>query len=197
MYKIRNDLNENIKREEKINRRFLAFTALLVAVLCVVFFLFNEVYFNVLVEGDSMKPTLKSGDVLTVNTLKEVERGDIIIVDNKGKLIIKRAIAVPHDRVKIKDGFVFVNGSLLEEDYILRQGSTDNFTWTTEDYILKEGEIFYLGDNREDSSDSRIYGTCKVSNVKGVVEEWSLNPSGVGKVVHKILTFTSRVNDNI
>ncbi len=196
MYKIRNSINDNIKREEKINRRFLAFTAVLVAVLFVVFFLFNKVYFNVLVEGDSMKPTLKSGDVLTVNTLKDVEKGDIIIVDNKGKLIIKRAIAVAHDRVKIKDGFVFVNGKLIEENYILKQGSTDNLSWTTEDYRLGENEIFYLGDNREDSSDSRIYGTCSKQDVKGVVEDWSLNPSGITQIFHKILTFTSNLNVN-
>ena len=104
MYKIRNSIKENIKREEKINRRFLAFTAILIAVLFVVFFLFTEVYFNVLVEGDSMKPTLESGDVLTVNTFKEVQKGDIIIVEHHGKLIIKRVIAVGYDRVKIKDG---------------------------------------------------------------------------------------------
>ena len=194
MYKIRNDINENIKREEKINRRFLGFTAVLVLVLFIVFFLFTEVYFNVLVEGDSMKPTLKSGDVLTVNSYKDVEKGDIIIVDNHGKLIIKRVIAVAHDRIKIEDGYVFVNGKLLEEDYVYKQGVTDNLAWTTEDYILEEGEVFYLGDNREDSSDSRIYGTCNLENVKGVVEDWSLNPSGIGLIFHKFLNFTSKLN---
>ncbi|MBR1983589.1 MAG: signal peptidase I [Clostridia bacterium] len=194
MYKIRNDINENIQREEKVNRRFLLFTAFLVAVLFVIFFLFTEVYFNVLVEGDSMKPTLESGDVLTVNTLKDVEKGNIIIVDNHGKLIIKRAIAVGHDRVKIKDGYVFVNGKLLEEDYILKQGSTDNFAWGEEDYVLGANEVFYLGDNREDSSDSRIYGTCTLENVKGVVEDWSLNPSGIALFFHRFLNFTSGVN---
>ena len=105
MYKIRNSIIENIKLEEKANRRFLAITALFVALLCFVFFLFTHVFFNVLVEGDSMRPTLKSGDVLTVNALKDIERGDIIIIDNHGKLIIKRVIALPYDRIKIKDGY--------------------------------------------------------------------------------------------
>ena len=191
MYKIRNSILENIKREEKQNRRFLAFTALFVALLCFVFFLFTEVYFNVLVEGDSMKPTLKSGDVLTVNTLKEIERGDIIIIDNHGKLIVKRVVALPYDRVSIRDGYVYVNGKRIEENYVLKQGATDNFMWSTEDSLIKKDEIFYLGDNREDSSDSRIYGTCGFEDVMGVVEEWSLNPNGVQLLFHKILTLTS------
>ena len=197
MYKIRNSILENIKKEERANRRFLAFTALFVVLLSFIFFLFTEVYFNVIVEGDSMKPTLKSGDVLTVNTLKDVERGDIIIVDNHGKLIIKRVIALPYDRIKIKDGFVFVNGKLLEENYILKQGSTDSLSWGEDDYILKKGEVFYLGDNREDRSDSRIYGTCDYEEIKGVVEDWSLNPNALGRLFGKILTFSSTITNNL
>ena len=191
MYKIRNSILENIQREEKLNRRFLAFTALFVGLLCVIFFLFTEVYFNVLVEGDSMKPTLKSGDVLTVNSLKEVERGDIIIIENNGKLIVKRVIALPYDRVRIKDGYVYVNGNRIEENYVLKQGATENFMWGEEDHLLKKDEIFYLGDNREDSSDSRIYGTCNYGEVMGVVEDWSLNPNSVQRLFNRILTFTS------
>ncbi|MBO5713846.1 MAG: signal peptidase I [Clostridia bacterium] len=191
MYKIRNSILENIQREEKLNRRFLAFTALFVGLLCVIFFLFTEVYFNVLVEGDSMKPTLKSGDVLTVNSLKEVERGDIIIIENNGKLIVKRVIALPYDRVRIKDGYVYVNGNRIEENYVLKQGATENFMWGEEDHLLKKDEIFYLGDNREDSSDSRIYGTCNYGEVMGVVEDWSLNPNSVQRLFNRILTLTS------
>lgn len=195
MFKIRNSLAENIKAEEKSNRRFLGFTAVFVLILSVIFFLLTEVFFVVLVYGESMEPTLHSGDVLVVNSYGSIDNGDVIIVDHKGKWLIKRAIGVEGDRIKIKDGNVLVNGKILQEDYIKKQGSTENLQWSENEYLVGEGEIFYLGDNRLNSSDSRIYGVCTTDDVKGVVENWSYNVKGISLFLHRLF-YSSNVSSD-
>lgn len=193
MYKVSDSIKEKRIKEQKSNKRFLIFIAVLVAVLCLAFFMLSEVFFNVVVEGASMEPTVHSGDVLTVNSFKKPKNGDIVIikktVGNGEKLLIKRAIAVSGDRVKIEDGYVVLNGKKLEEEYLSEQGCTDNINWEGE-RILAEDEVFYLGDNRENSSDSRIYGVCKLDDILGVVEDWSFNPNGVLRFFHNIFSAT-------
>lgn len=194
MYKVNDSIEENKTKEQKSNKRFLIFIAVLVAVLFAVFFVFSEMFFNVVVEGASMEPTIHNGDVLTVNSFKKPKNGDIIIVQKGEKLLIKRAIAVSGDRVKIEDGYVILNGKKLEEEYLSEQGCTDNISWHGE-RTLAEDEVFYLGDNRENSSDSRIYGVCKTDDIMGVVEDWSLNPNGVLQFFHNIFSATNTTND--
>ena len=142
----------------------------------VVFTVFNQyVFLNVSVSGPSMQPTLQTGDVVVLNRKREVSVGDIIVIgDVKNYWLIKRVIACEEgDTVEIKDGLLKVNGKIVDEDYVL-----DGVSAAQEDRLelltLKKGEIFYLGDNRLNSSDSRTYGACKDENVVGVVEEWSL-----------------------
>ncbi len=158
------------------------------------------VFFSVYVDGPSMSPTLKSGDVLFVSKNFEVSEGDIIVIDGeKEKLdgsgyewLIKRAILIGEKGatkvVEIKDGKVFVGYkdqelTELKEDY-LRKGTVtepdENNKGLNNQPIsrweINEGEIFYLGDNRADSADSRSkYGTCKISQVKGTVGDFALS----------------------
>lgn len=124
-----------------------------------------------LVEGPSMRPTLQSAERLLVNKfiyrLRAPERGEILVFQyprDPSRDFIKRVIAVPGDTIQIKEGLVYVNSQLLNESYILSK--------TRGSYPLREvpeGHIFVMGDNRNNSEDSRFadVGMVPYSLIKG------------------------------
>ncbi len=116
----------------------------------------------VVVHETSMTDTLQPGDYLLMNKMiyknHEAERGDIVVLhselkqDNgREKLLIKRVIGLPGDTVFISDNSVYINGELLEEDYIREPGVVPGDI----DITVPEGEYFVMGDNRGNSIDSR------------------------------------------
>lgn len=129
---------------------------LLAAALLVFLLLFRIV----VVSGSSMHDTLVNGDyVLLLNNLfcGDPKQGDIVVVSKKsfkdGEPIIKRVIATEGQTVSIKNGQVYVDGVVLEENYL----DPDVVTLSAEaaDIIVEKGHIFCLGDNRDVSKDSR------------------------------------------
>ncbi len=135
-----------------------------------------------MVEGSSMYPTLKDGDNLITSKisymLHEPERGDIIVLkapDSPGDDYIKRIIGMPDDHIKIEGGRVYINDKLLDEPYL--DGVR---TEGDEDMIIPTGYYFVMGDNRDESRDSR---TDKV----GVISRNSI----VGKSVFRLFPFNS------
>lgn len=121
------------------------------------------------VRGTSMEPMLNDGDWLVIDKvsyrLKDPERFDIVVFSYQYRpntYYIKRVIALPGERVRIgKNGVIYVNGSALIEHYgeekISERGLAQN------EIVLGEDEYFVLGDNRNDSADSR---EPKVGNIK-------------------------------
>jgi|YelNatPaOPRAMG01_1025707.scaffolds.fasta_scaffold27415_2 signal peptidase I len=121
-----------------------------------IFFLFRALIEPFVVEHSSMWPTIEEGEYILVDKvsyhLHQPQRGDIIVFRppwNVGRPYIKRIIGLPGDTVEIKDGAVFVNGSRLDEPYA---GRTQDILFPTK---IPEGEYFVLGDNRNNSYDSR------------------------------------------
>jgi signal peptidase I len=123
--------------------------------------------------GLSMYPTLDNNDYLIATKidyrLHPPQRGDIIIMRDpfdSSRDFIKRVIAVPGDRLEIRDGHVYINGQLLDEPYLRQdQAWTINNTWPLpgspdagRPYLLQPNQYFVLGDNRNASSDSRVFG---------------------------------------
>ena len=142
----------------------------------------------IVVKQESMQPTFYSNDYVIVsrqayNLFGDVERGDVIVfksdlVDENGeqKHLIKRVIAVGGDTIEISDGYVYLNGEMLDEPYVAEEGISGEMGSVT----VEEGKMFVMGDNRRVSQDSR-------SPELGQVEESSI----VGKVVLRIYPFDS------
>lgn len=125
------------------------------------------------VNGSSMYPTLEDKDYLMLNKISKEspDNGDIVVFDttpdakNRDKIYyIKRVIATPGQHIEIKDGIVRVNGKTLDEKY------TDGSVTEGEiDTIVPEGKYFVLGDNRDGSTDSRVFGFVPKETMVGKV----------------------------
>jgi signal peptidase I len=118
----------------------------------------------------SMEPTLDEGDRILINRMsyhfRDPKNGDVIVFHSpitEGEDLVKRVIAVGGDRVVITDGKLYVNGILQIEPYLLEQ------EWGMENVDLKipEGQLFVMGDNRNNSGDSRFFGPISEDLVLG------------------------------
>lgn len=160
---------------------FLFYILLLVFVIINVFFKFA------LVSGLSMYPTLRDNDYLLVSCLKKPKSGDIVTIlrDGSDKRLVKRVIGVSGDTVSFKDGNVYVNDSLLKEDYINKDEVPvyDNLSFTVSD-----DSYFVMGDNRNHSWDGRAFGEVKLSEVTGVVI-FNLSHIGLSKLCIGVLVY--------
>jgi signal peptidase I len=148
-------------------------TVVIALVIAVVLYLFIMTPHEVL--GNSMHPTYKNGEYLMANKLTykfgEPRRGDVIIFKySDTQDFIKRIIGIPRDTVMIKDGKVYINGNLLNEDSYLKDTvytSGGEYLAEGETLTLEENEYFVLGDNRPHSSDSRTFGPISKDRIKG------------------------------
>ena len=141
--------------------QYLVFLAVLTGVLLT----FNCYLKPISVSGHSMDDTLFDGAYGYSVLFKDndtLERGEIVVVsvesDDGSKYIVKRVIGLPGETLTCSNGKVYVDGVELEEDYVL--GNTENVN-----IALGDDEYFVLGDNREHSSDSRVYGTITTDQV--------------------------------
>lgn len=130
----------------------------------------NFVVINAQVPSGSMRDTIWEGDRLfgfrLAYKFSEPERGDVIIFkfpDDESQNYVKRVIGLPNDVVQIKDGRVYVNGDELDEPYIRDYIFNDGETYT---YIVPEDSYFMLGDNRNNSKDSRFWVNTYVKKEK-------------------------------
>ena len=117
------------------------------------------------VDGDSMKNTLKNGDILLLYKLSSIDRFDIIVLDEEkdNEKIIKRVIGLPGETVAIKKGKIYINDKVIDDEYAY--GQTSDYNKVT----LKDDEYFILGDNRLISKDSRYFGPIKDNEIKGKI----------------------------
>ena len=127
------------------------------------------------IKGRSMVPTFDDGQrVVVLKLFSDIQRGDIVIFssqDDPGKDLIKRVIALPGERIQIRKGIVRINGKVLKEGYLEDQ---DYGLYDAEiDEEVGLGQIYVLGDNRDDSHDSRRFGSVSEESMKGkVVVRW-------------------------
>lgn len=138
-------------------------------VLAVVLFIgINAVSARVRVDGFSMRPTLDDGEFVLVSKLSykfsEFKRGDIVVFHfplNPEEELIKRIIGIPGDHVRVEGNQLYLNGELMSEDYIAEAPLYSG------DWTVAEGYLFVLGDNRNNSNDSKDWGLLPQENVVG------------------------------
>ncbi len=134
----------------------------------VLYFGINAVSARVRVDGFSMRPTLQDGEYILINKLAYKtgvpHRGDIVVFIfpvNPQEDLIKRVIGLPGETVSVHEGIVKVNGVALTEPYIASPPAYNG------DWTVPEGELFVLGDNRNDSRDSHQWNFLPIENVIG------------------------------
>lgn len=194
-------LYDKYLRELKSGVAFGIIASLILFVLAVAVLFMNFVFIKVKVSGSSMYPTLKNGDVVTVNVYAKPDYGDILIISGEkknGDWLIKRAIAFGGDTVKIAYGAVYLKKSgeqdftLLSEPYLAEGVITPSIIGYPSDFserifYLQADEIFFLGDNRSNSSDSRSeYGACNEDQIIGTVSEFAVKFKGVNGFLERI-----------
>ncbi len=193
-----NEVNESItKREEtqkkpQAKREIFEWLEIVVTAVTVVIILFTFIFKVVTISGNSMLNTLHNGErILISNLFYEAERGDIVVISrnsdnsteykNSETCIIKRVIATEGQVVDIdfKSGTVSVDGVTLKEDYTY---TPTNLRGDVQfPVIVPKGHVFVLGDNRNDSSDSRYSGLGN----NGMVDTRNI----LGKAIIRILPF--------
>lgn len=122
--------------------------------------------------GSSMKGTLNAGDVTIVNKLvykfRTIKRNEIVSINQKDKIMVKRVIGLPGEHIEYKDNKLYVNGSLVLENNI----SVETKDFKLEDIgyeTIPKDMYFVLGDNRTNSSDSREFGLVKKDEIIGKI----------------------------
>ncbi|MDU2065172.1 MAG: signal peptidase I [Sporomusaceae bacterium] len=144
----------------------------IVVAVVIAFFIRHFIVELYLVEGPSMQPTLVSNERLVVNKFiyrfKDPEKGDVLVFKypkDQSRDFIKRVIATAGDTIEVKDNHVYVNGQLLNEPYILNERMKGSYSLAT----VPPGTVFVMGDNRNNSEDSRFrdVGFVPLDLIKG------------------------------
>lgn len=162
-----------MKNKKNIFKEFLGY--LIVAVIAALFAVTLRIFViePYIVPTPSMAPTLLVGDRVIVNKLeykfRDISRGDIIALNSpvENKFLVKRVIGMPGEELLLNnDGSIYINGDILNESYIPEDSG---FSYGNESYKLGADEYFVMGDNRNNSSDSRVFGAINISRIFGKV----------------------------
>lgn len=143
---------------KKILKEIWSYLVIILVVVLIRTFLVTPIRVN----GKSMYPTLNDGYfmILKKYAKDDIDRFDIVVIKEGKEKLIKRVIGLPTENISIRDDHLFVEDEEIIDNY--GSGHVKDFT----DYCGKD-EYYVLGDNREDSTDSRIFGCVKKENIIG------------------------------
>lgn len=121
------------------------------------------------IDGMAMMPNLKDGDKVIMNQPPgEIGRGDVVMFrypKDETRVYIKRVIALPGEKIEIRAGRTYINGAMLDEPYLDQEYNSAGRILPEE--TVPSGHYFVMGDNRDNSSDSRAWGTVDKELITG------------------------------
>ncbi|MCD7744185.1 MAG: signal peptidase I [Lachnospiraceae bacterium] len=180
-------LKKGEKKKKSIIREALSWIVYVALIFGLVYFVVNYVGESTEVRGDSMYPALNDGDQLIIDMISyqfsDPKRFDVIVFPfqyQEDTYYIKRIIGLPGETVQIEDGVIYINGEVLEESYGYEE--IKNPGLASAGITLGEQEYFVLGDNRNDSTDSREPSVGNISREqiigKAVFRVWPFDAVG-------------------
>lgn len=141
----------------------------------IILILIQYVFSITTVVGESMNPTLNDGEVFFINKFRyhftDLKRGDIISLQYADtKYLIKRVIGLPGDSISIRNSKLYINNQVYQEDYLADDLIYENFELSSLGYDTIPNDMYFvLGDNRENSMDSREIGLISKEDVIGKI----------------------------
>lgn len=156
-------------------KEFIPYLAVILLVILIRSFLITPA----IVDGASMEKTLYNNEVVILNKIvlktKGIDRFDIVVIKYGDEFLIKRAIGLPNETIEYRNNNLYIDGKVVKTPIEFER--TNDFKAT-----LSNDEYFVLGDNRDDSVDSRMIGNININKIKGKVNFVLFPFSKFGKV---------------
>ncbi len=141
-------------------KEFLPYFMIILVVVLIKTFVVSPIRVN----GASMNPTLNDKDIMLLDEISyrfsDIERFDIVVVKGEDEYLIKRVIGLPGETVEYKNDKLYIDGKYVKEDF--KHKETFDFSTT-----LGKDEYFIMGDNRTNSTDSRVFGPISRDKIMG------------------------------
>ena len=141
-----------------------------VCLIFLIIFIRSFIVTPVRVNGESMYPTLKNGEIMLLNKINyrfhDIKRFDIVVVNTKDEKIIKRVIGFPGETIKCENNTLYIDGQEVKEPYLKEE--TADFSLSDLNMTkIPSDSYFVMGDNRDNSKDSRMIGPVKKKQIIG------------------------------
>lgn len=146
-------------------KELLPYMIIIIVVILIRTFIITPVRVN----GPSMNPNLHNGDILLLEKYsQEYKRFDIVVLKYNKEKLVKRIIGLPGEKVAYIDSKLYIDGKIVEEPFVTEE--TENFSLRKLGIdVIPEGYYFVVGDNRDDSLDSRYIGLIPKEDIDGKV----------------------------
>lgn len=152
--------NSEESKIKKLVKEYVPYIIVLILVILIKKYVVSPIKVN----GDSMMKTLHDGDIMILNIVgyrfDNIKRFDIVVVREEKEFLIKRIIGLPGEKVSYHNNQLYINGKKIKDSY--GQGSTEDFS-----VKIPKNKYFVLGDNRENSLDSRFFGSFSKKKILG------------------------------
>ena len=158
----------------KILKELIPYVIIIVVVVLIRLFIITPVQ----VDGSSMYPTLKNNEIVMLKKYdKSYHRFDIVVLKSSQGRLIKRVVALPGETVEVKNNKLYINNKVVKQNFKMNTDTTD-----FKKVKVPKNHYFVMGDNRNNSADSRIIGSINKKDIQGTVGIRIFPLNKIGKI---------------